>query len=121
VIDLCDHVTVVRDGCTVATTPAKDLTVESLIVQMLGDVPHRLAPNRKPDTDPGHALRIEDLHVPGRLERFSLTAEAGRVYALAGQLGSGASDVLRALAGLHPQATGQVTLQGRPVAFRSSV
>jgi ABC-type sugar transport system ATPase subunit len=59
--------------------------------------------------------------VPRRLERFDLLAEAGRIYALAGQLGSGASDVLRALAGLHPQATGAVTLRDRPIPYRSSV
>jgi ABC-type sugar transport system ATPase subunit len=121
VLHLCDTVTVLRDGRRVATTPAERLTVDELIVQMLGEAPHRLGAARAPDPQLTHALRIEHLHVPGRLEDFSLTAQAGRVYALAGQLGSGASDVLRALAGLHPQATGRVTLRDRPVSFRSAV
>ena len=95
-----------RDGRRIATTPASELTVSDLIVQMLGEAPHRLTAARPPDSRPGDELRIEHLRVPGRLTDFSLTAQAGRVYALAGQLGSGASDVLRALAGLHPQATG---------------
>jgi ABC-type sugar transport system ATPase subunit len=66
-------------------------------------------------------LRIEHLRVPGRLDDFTLTARAGRIHALAGQLGSGASDVLRALAGLHPGATGTAELCGRPVAIRDPV
>ena len=108
-------------GGTSSTSPAADLTVESLIVHMLGEAPRRLEATRRPDPDLTHALRIEQLRVPGRLEDFALTARAGRIYALAGQLGSGASDVLRALAGLHPRATGRVELRERAVPFRSPV
>ncbi|SFQ20838.1 ribose transport system ATP-binding protein [Actinomadura madurae] len=121
VLELCDSVTVLRDGREVATTPAKDLTVDELIVQMLGEAPHRPAAVREPARDLAHALRVEHLRVPGRLGDFALTAQAGVIYALAGQLGSGASDVLRALAGLHPKATGTVELHGRPVPFRDPV
>jgi ABC-type sugar transport system ATPase subunit len=121
VLELCDRVTVLRDGRNVATTPATDLTVDELIVQMLGEAPHRLPATRPADQDIAHALRIEHLRVPGRLTDFTLTARAGRIHALAGQLGSGASDVLRALVGLHPKATGAVELRGRPVPFRNPV
>ncbi|GIH28619.1 ribose import ATP-binding protein RbsA [Acrocarpospora phusangensis] len=121
VLALCDTVTVLRDGRSVATTPARDLTVDELIVQMLGAAPRRLTATRAWDPAHAPALRIEHLHVPGRLSDFTLTASAGRVYALAGQLGSGASDVLRALAGLHPKATGVVELHGRPLPFRDPV
>jgi ABC-type sugar transport system ATPase subunit len=121
VLELCDTVTVLRDGRDVATAPAADLTVERLIVHMLGEAPHRLEATRRPDPDLTHALRVEHLHVPGALEDFSLTARAGRIYALAGQLGSGASDVLRALAGLHPRATGRVDLRDRAVPLRNPV
>jgi rhamnose transport system ATP-binding protein len=59
--------------------------------------------------------------VPGRLRDLTLTANAGRIYALAGQLGSGASDVLRAVAGLHATAAGTVELHGRPLPVRDPV
>jgi ABC-type sugar transport system ATPase subunit len=121
VLELCDTVTVLRDGLRIATNPARTLTVDELIKQMLGEAPRRLGTTRTPDPDLTHALRIEGLHVPGRLEDFTLTAQAGRIYALAGQLGSGASDVLRALAGLHPQATGTVELYDRALPFRNPV
>ncbi|MGH2929838.1 MAG: ATP-binding cassette domain-containing protein, partial [Solirubrobacteraceae bacterium] len=121
VLTLCHTVTVLRDGRKIATTPASELTVSDLLVAMLGEAPHRLTAARAPDPRSGHGLKIERLNVPGRLTDFSLTAQAGRVYALAGQLGSGASDVLRALAGLHPQATGSVELRDHAVPFRSPV
>lgn len=120
-LDLCDRVTVLRNGVTVATTDTAGLTVDELIVQMLGEAPRRLEATRKVDPDRTHALTIDGLRVPGRLEDFSLTARAGRIYALAGQLGSGASDVLRAIGGLHPQATGRVRLRDRDVPFRDPV
>ena len=120
-LELCDNVTVLRDGRDVATTAAKDLSVGQLIVQMLGETPHRLSSARAPDPGLAPALRIEHLDVAGRLTDFTLTARAGYIYGLAGQLGSGASDVLRALAGLHPSATGSVELHGRRIAFRDPV
>jgi ABC-type sugar transport system ATPase subunit len=121
VLELCDTVTVLRDGQRIATTPAGELTVDALIVRMLGEAPHRLTAGRAPDPRLTHGLRIEHLRVPGRLADFTLTAQSGRIYALAGQLGSGASDVLRALAGLYPRATGRVELHGRPVPLRTPV
>jgi ABC-type sugar transport system ATPase subunit len=120
-LSLCDTITVLRDGCDVATAAAANLTVDELILRMLGEAPQRLSATRAPDPDLAHALRIEHLSVPGRLADFTLTAQPGRIYALAGQVGSGASDVLRALAGLHPSATGTVQLHGRQVSFRSPV
>jgi ABC-type sugar transport system ATPase subunit len=120
-LELCDNVTVLRDGRDVATTASTNLSVDQLIVQMLGETPHRLSAARAPDPGRAPALRVEHLDVPGRLADFTLTARAGYIYAVAGQLGSGASDVLRALAGLHPTATGTVELHGRPIAFRDPV
>jgi ABC-type sugar transport system ATPase subunit len=121
VLDLCDRVTVLRNGVSVVTVPTEQVTVEELIVHMLGAAPHRLEASRRPDPDRGHALIVDGLRVPGRVDDFSLTASAGRIYALAGQLGSGASDVLRAVAGLHPQATGTARLHGHEVPLRDPV
>jgi ribose transport system ATP-binding protein/rhamnose transport system ATP-binding protein len=53
------------------------------------------------------------------VQEFDLTAERGQVICLAGQLGSGAIDVLRALAGLTPDATGEVAILGQPLRLRS--
>jgi ABC-type sugar transport system ATPase subunit len=114
VLDLCDRVTVMRDGAVVATTPAADLTLDSLIVQMLGEAPHRPAKVRATD-DGDPVLTVRGLSVPGRVGDFDLDLRAGRVYALAGQLGSGASDVLRAIAGLVPAATARLTVDGTAV------
>jgi ABC-type sugar transport system ATPase subunit len=116
VLGLCQRVTVMRDGAVVATTPVADLTIDSLIVQMLGETPHRL---RTRDgggpAEPAEVLTVSGLSVPGRVDDFELALRSGRVYAVAGQLGSGASDVLRAIAGLVPAATGAIAVDGAAV------
>lgn len=113
VLNLCQSVTVLRDGAEVATTPVANLSVDALIEQMLGE--QITAPTAASTFDGmvEHALVVESLSVPGIIHDFRLEAHPGRVYGLAGQVGSGTSDVLRALAGLHPAATGAVTLRGR--------
>ncbi|CAN5351474.1 sugar ABC transporter ATP-binding protein [soil metagenome] len=121
VLDLCDRVTVLRDAKFVATTDTADLTTQQLIVQMLGEAPHRPA---RPATETGGrtpSLTVSDLTVPGAVSGFSLEAAAGTVYGIAGQLGSGASDVLRALAGLQPAVSGTVSLGGTKLVARGPV
>jgi ribose transport system ATP-binding protein/rhamnose transport system ATP-binding protein len=112
VLDLCDNVTVMRDGDVVATTPVADLTIDSLIVQMLGELPHRPDKRTGDAAGSGEALAVSGLSVPGRVDDFSIVLRAGQVCAVAGQLGSGASDVLRAIAGLVPSATADITVEG---------
>ncbi|GLY93970.1 sugar ABC transporter ATP-binding protein [Actinoplanes sp. NBRC 103695] len=115
VLDLCDKVTVMRDGAVVATTPVAELTLDSLIVQMLGEAPLRLGRRTAADVEGAEVLTVSGLSVPGRVRDFSIALRAGRVYALAGQLGSGASDVLRAIAGLLPSASAELTVDGTAV------
>lgn len=120
VLDLCDRVTVLRDARLVATSPSTELTVADLILQMLGETPHRPA-REAPVGAQGSSLEIAQLSVPGAVESFDLVARPGLVYGIAGQLGSGASDVLRAIAGLHPVTTGTVTLGTRVLAKANPV
>jgi ABC-type sugar transport system ATPase subunit len=104
-----------RDGEVVATSAASELTVDTLIQQMLGEAPRRLHARTGSEVVGDVVLSIDGLSVPNRVEDFSLVLRAGQVYAVAGQLGSGASDVLRAVAGLVPAATAQIEVDGSSV------
>ena len=115
VLGLCDQVTVMRDGEVVATTAASELTIDSLIHQMLGEAPQ--PPEQRPASEATGqtVLSIANLSIPDRVQDFSLTLRAGQVCAVAGQLGSGASDVLRAVAGLVPAAAARLEVDEVPV------
>jgi ABC-type sugar transport system ATPase subunit len=62
---------------------------------------------------------VESLCVPPLVQNFSLIAPRGAVICLAGQVGSGAIEVVRALAGLAFNATGEVSIAGKPLRLRS--
>jgi len=120
VLQLCDRVTVLRDGKRVDTAETSALDVDRLVSMMLGDVPPEPAPTlpqegRKSET----VVRVTDLSVGDRTSGFSLEARHGHVYALAGQVGSGATEILRAIAGLEPSAVGSVEIEGRQLTLGS--
>jgi ABC-type sugar transport system ATPase subunit len=119
VFELCDSVTVLRNGRHVATEPVGEITREQLVDLMLGRSFADMYPAATVWTEQGGQVVVEGLNVPGVLRNFSMVAPRGRIVCIAGQIGSGASTVTRALAGLVPAATGKVTVDGRPMRLGS--
>ena len=118
VFEICDSVTVLRNGTLVDTRPVADIDRERLIEMMLGRAFTEMYPD---SVHEGGApmLSVDGLHVPGAVENFSMTAPRGKIVCIAGQLGSGAAEAVRALAGLVHDATGRVTIAGRPLPLGS--
>jgi ABC-type sugar transport system ATPase subunit len=118
VFDLCDRVTVLRDGRLVGTHTIGEIDRRSLIELMLGEMEGAAAVRGHEPAEATHvgvdAVSVTGLHVPGRVEDFSLTIQSGVITGLAGQVGSGTSEVLRALGGLAPGASGAVHVHDRP-------
>ena len=119
VFELCDTVTVFRNGEHVATQPVGEITRERLIELMLGRPFDEMYPEVQAHPDAGNGIIVEGLTVPGVLQDFSMTAPRGKIVCVAGQIGSGATMVTRALAGLVPDAVGRVTLDGKPLRLGS--
>ena len=120
VFDICDSVTVLRNGAHISTGPAAGQTRESLIEDMLGRAFGDMYP---PHGDPGvqaGGVTIEGLTIPGQVHGLSLFAPKGRITAIAGQIGSGAGLVNRALAGLEPAARGAVLVDGKALTLGSA-
>jgi ABC-type sugar transport system ATPase subunit len=120
VFRLCDTVSVLRNGELVATRPAAAMDRQALIETMLG----RSFVDMYPEPSAGGGkptLVVEDLCVPGRLTHFHMSVPSGKIACIAGQLGSGAVEVITALAGLVPEATGRVTVNGKTLRLGSAV
>lgn len=115
VFDLCDSITVLRDGCQVASCGVAEIDRPTLVELMVGHEGHELAQHDLTET-PGPDVTITDLNVPPRVEGFSLDLNGGQVIGLAGQLGSGASEVLRGLAGMARSVSGSLTIGDRRTA-----
>jgi ribose transport system ATP-binding protein len=115
-----DRITVLRDGRYVATLDAKTAGEEELVRLMTGRVISELFP--KVDFAPGEeALRIEHLSTPaGPVIDASLSVRSGEIVGLAGLVGSGKSEVMRAAFGVAPVSAGHVFLKGRDVTGAST-
>ena len=113
VFEICDSVTVLRNGEHVATSPLSGLTRESLIELMLGRSFAEMYPDAAHVAADDPVLTVSNLSIPGEVRDFSMIAPRGEIVCIAGQIGSGASAIVRALAGLEPDATGQVRVGER--------
>jgi ABC-type sugar transport system ATPase subunit len=121
VLALCERVTVLRDARLIRTRPSAETNVHDLMEDMLGEAPHRADHGVAAAEGRASVLSISGLAVGRELRDFSLDAAAGTVYALAGQVGSGASAVLRALGGLEPTAEGDVRIGDRQLRLADPV
>jgi len=118
VFELCDRVSVLRNGEVIATRRTAEIDRAALMAMMLGRRLSDMYPQW--ETREGDILlRVRGLRVHGAVEDFALDAARGKVVCLAGQVGSGAVETLRALAGLVPGASGKVSVAGRPLKLRS--
>lgn len=117
VLQVCDRVTVMRDGRVAGTHAAEDLDEGSLIELIVGRSIDRVFPEMPPVTATAPLVEVEDLWA-GPLRGVDLAVRPGEVVGVAGLLGSGRSELLRAIFGDLAIDRGRVLLEGGPVAFR---
>ena len=120
VLGLCDAITVLKDGRVVRTAPAAAETAESLVLGMIGrSLETTFPPKRQPEPDAPAVLSVRNLGSRGRFRDVSFEVRRGEIVGLAGLIGSGRTEVARAIFGADPPAEGQIELEGRPVTIRS--
>jgi ABC-type sugar transport system ATPase subunit len=113
VLDLADTVTVLRDGAVIRTSPTVGENEGGLIAAMLGrPAGHAFPARRPPPADASAVLRVIDLHATG-LHGVSMEVRAGEIVGLAGLVGAGRSELVRAIFGAAPVESGRVELGGR--------
>ncbi len=118
VFDLCDTVTVMRDGEYVSTETIADTTVEAIVAKMVGRAVGELFP--KVPAELGEVvLDVADLNRRGVFHDVSFQVRAGEIVALAGLVGAGRSEIARAVFGVDPYDSGTVHLGGSPLPRRS--
>jgi simple sugar transport system ATP-binding protein/ribose transport system ATP-binding protein len=119
VLALCDTVTVLKDGRHVKTAPAREETTDSLVTAMLGRSLDVAFPERTPP--PAGApvvLSVRGLSRPPAFDDISFEVRAGEIVGLAGLVGSGRTEIARAIFGADP-ASGTIAVEGRELRARS--
>jgi len=119
VLSIADRVTVLRDGKIVGTRSSREVDAEAVIRMMVGrDLQReRLAP---PFTRGKPALRVVGLTRGDRVRDVSFEAGCGEILGIAGLMGSGRTETMRAIFGADPPESGAVYLHDddRPVRIR---
>jgi ribose transport system ATP-binding protein len=118
---VCDRVTVLRNGRTVGTEPIAAVTPRKLVNWMAGrDVPALPARTRN-GAAPAAALRVEGLRFRGQApgKAIDFAVDVGEIVGIAGLVGSGRTETLRAIFGADRMAAGRLLRDGQPVTVRS--
>jgi simple sugar transport system ATP-binding protein len=121
IYDVCDRVTVLRDGERVLSAPVGEIRQDRLVEAMVGVAPQRAteiaAPVRVIDSARPR-LEIFHLHVPatlGPVQDVSFSVSPGECVGLVGLRGSGTATVADAVVGLVKPVSGEIRLDGKPI------
>ena len=113
VIGLTDRVVVMRDGAVVDEERTADLDKHRLVAMITGGaMPNRSAVAPSPSPDSAVALRVEDLTSDHSPHPVSFEVGAGEILGIAGLVGSGRSELLRAIYGADSRRSGRVVVHG---------
>lgn len=120
----CDRITVLRDGVKVATKEAQDLSVDALVEMMTGKRSHgKQIDGEKRETKQliQPILTVRNLSIGSRVHAVSFEVYPGEVLGITGLMGSGKSEIARALFGIERLSAGEVMLQGKLLNVRSPI
>ena len=127
--ELCDTVSVIRDGQSVATMSTAETTPADVISAMLGKAlkgsiqEASLSGGTHPRLGTGEVgdviLSVQGLAETGKVEPTSLELRRGEVLGVTGLVGSGQSTLVSLLAGARQRTSGTIAFEGKPVNFAS--
>ena len=119
IMEIGDHVTILRDGKYVDDAAVKDIDVPWIVQKMTGS--NKSYPKKERDIDwekQDTVLEVKDLCLPKKgggwlLEHVSFKLKRGEILGIYGLMGAGRTEVFECLMGLHPEHTGEVYVAGK--------
>lgn len=118
VFQIADRVTILKDGRRVKTARLADFQMGEVVRLMIGfDIQQHYPKAHNTQAIP--CLEVEDLSTENGVHNVNFTVNVGEVFGLGGMLGSGRTEIARAIFGMDKLAYGRLRLNGREVRFRS--
>ena len=117
VVELVDCVTVLKDGKVVSTAEETPVTIAAIVGAMIGEVSEHY-PKASAVRDEV-ALELRNVHTANRVNGVSFDVKRGEVVGLGGVLGSGRTEIARAIFGVDPVVSGEILINGERVTFNS--
>ncbi|WP_024357299.1 sugar ABC transporter ATP-binding protein [Leucobacter chironomi] len=118
IFDLCDTITVMKDGALVSSGPAAELDQATLVRRMVGRPISAYFPDPEPGTELGDALVSVRGGGNPQLEGIDLELRAGEVVGVSGLQGSGRTELVEAIFGAAPFTRGELRIAGAATTIR---
>lgn len=112
--EIADTVTVIRDGLFIGTREMSEMDHQGILQMMFGDTQIRKRPDDIEVKDEV-VLRVENLTREGKFENISFSLRAGEVLGIAGMVGAGRTELLRAIFGADKFDSGELFINGNKV------
>ena len=118
IFELCDRITVLRDGTYVDTRYIKDINMDDIVQMMIGRTIGERFPKR--DVKIGEeVLRVEGLTHEKLFRNVSFSVRAGEVLGFSGLMGAGRTEIMQAIFGNIPVKEGKVFIEGKEVSIKN--
>jgi ribose transport system ATP-binding protein len=115
---IADRIVVLRDGAKVQEFEKGDVPVRTIVESMVGRSLDRMFPHM-PDPSDEVTLQVENLTSPtGDFRDVSFSVRKGEIFGIAGLVGAGRTELVRAITGADPIASGRVVLRGAEITPR---
>ena len=120
IFEICDEISVLRDGSLVMTKPSTETDMNELIAAMVG----RSLDNRFPPVDntPGEVIlsvqNISTKYAP-KLQNISFDIKKGEIFGFYGLVGAGRTELLETIFGIRTRAEGSIVYDGKMLNFSS--
>jgi ribose transport system ATP-binding protein len=121
VAEISDRITVLRDGELVGTKEVKNTGISEIITMMVGRKVDLYDVKTKSGVQEGAevSLEVKNLNVEGLIRNVNFQVKAGEILGFAGLVGSGRSEVAKAIFGFYSKTTGSIFLNGKEVKIKS--
>jgi len=119
VFEIGDRITVLRNGRKIDTVVAREARIPQIVKLMVGKEMGEEYPFRPEVRQGEEVLRVEDLRHRGSPHPMSFSVRAGELVGVAGLVGAGRTETMRALFGADPRPSGRVYRSGREVKIES--
>ncbi len=120
IFELCDRITVLRDGAHVGTENIKDIDMDDIVRLMIGREIGERYPKREGVKIGKEMLKVEGLTKTKTFENVNFSVKAGEVLGVSGLMGAGRTEIMQAIFGNLPYESGKIYIEGKEVKIKSA-
>lgn len=118
IFELCDRITVLRDGAYIDTKYIRDITMDDIVQMMIGRTIGERFPKR--DAKIGkEVIRVEGLTSGKLFKNVNFSVRAGEVMGVSGLMGAGRTEIMQAIFGNIPIESGKIYIDGKEVVIKN--